>query len=500
MATPLPTPSSFSVKDAWKPLPKGAWNEVHAAHLLRRIGFAATPELVQSALQTNVETTISKAFRDAEPLVKSKALSEFAATANENYRAIYRDLKTQEEKRDRRNELRKEDNKLFREYGMSWFRHARKQRNSATEKLVLFLQDVFVVDRRTIQDTPSLFNMQQILREGLGMKYDDLCKWVSREPAMIRYLDLDKNTARKPNENFARELFELFTLGEGNYTETDIKEAARAFTGYRARNRYEFYFQRKLHDTDRKTVFNETGNWDGDDIIDITFRQPAAKTYLIKELFKFYLTEETVHREYVEELGNMWANHDFELSYLVNTFFGSQLFYHPAFQGNLVKSPVHFYLGLCQDLRLDVVPFESRLLRSMDVMGQSFYNPPNVQGWLYGEYWINSTTISARRQLVDYLFTALNEEKLNGNDQKSLKIARNEGRGDFLVTQDRLTQLTSLEPSEIATHLTKYLITAPSRPTYKPVLQNLLRSSDSLDNSIRYAIIALLQSPAYNLC
>lgn len=111
---------------------------------------------------------------------------------------------------------------------------------------------------------------------------------------MIRYLDLDKNTARKPNENFARELFELFTLGEGHYTEADIKEAAKAFTGHRVRERYEFVFQRRLHDSGLKTVFSETGTWDGDEVIDITFRQPAARTFLIRELIKFYLTDEEV--------------------------------------------------------------------------------------------------------------------------------------------------------------------------------------------------------------
>lgn len=499
MLTTAPTPKTFRVEDAWKPLPLNTWNKETASHLFRRMGFSATPEQVKRALRRDPERAVQEAFFDAEPLEMSDELAEYKETAHEEFRKIYRELKDPEEKQERRRELRQLDEKLFREFAMSWFQHAWKPENSATEKFVLFLQDVFVVDRQTVRDTPALFSMQQSIRRGVQSKYPDLCKWISREPAMIRYLNLDKNTSRKPNENFARELFELFTLGEGNYTEADIKEAARAFTGYRAKDRYEFFFQKNLHDSEQKTIFGETSKWDGDDVIDITFRQPAARTFLIRELIKFYLTEETVPEPYIEALGEQWAMRDFDLKYLVETFFQSRLFYHPAYRGNLVKSPVQFYLGLCQDLRLDVVPFEGRLLQSMNIMGQSFYNPPNVRGWLYGEHWINSTTISARRQVVDYLFTPLNEKRLNGNDMRDLKAARDEERAEFLVTEERLAPLLEMAPTEISEHLTTYFITAHSRSAYQPVIEKIIANADSPKNGIRHAIIALLQSPAYNL-
>ena len=185
-----------------------------------------------------------------------------------------------------------------------------------------------------------------------------------------------------------------YSHSEGNYTEEDIKEASRAFTGYRVRYLYEHYQLKRVQDKTEKTIFGETGNWDGDDVIDLTFKQPAEDT-TIRELIKFYLTEEAVDEAYIEALGEQWANHKFSLPYLTKTFFESRLFFHPAYRGNMVKSPVHFHIGLCQDLLLDVAPFQSRVLRGMATMGQAFYNPPNVRGWLYGEHWINSTTISA---------------------------------------------------------------------------------------------------------
>ncbi|MGZ0708822.1 DUF1800 domain-containing protein [Coraliomargarita sp. W4R53] len=502
MSQTPPTPQTFPVKDAWKPLPGGFWQTEEAQHFLRRVGFSATPEAVTTALRTSPKGYLQAAFQPGAKMQKSEKLTEFEATLHKRYQHIYKEVKDEEEKRKLRQEIQREENEQFRGLSMDWFYYARQPEHSAREKFVIFLQDIFVVEQNKVKDTPLLYSLQQTLRGGISGNYPDLCKKVSHEPAMVRYLDLIQNTARKPNENFARELFELFTLGEGNYAENDIKEAARAFTGYRVKKRYEFYIEKKLHDTNPKTVFGETGNWSGDDVIDITFRQPAAQTFLIRELIKFYLTEEEVPEAYIETLGKQWADHSFSLSYLIETFFQSRLFFHPAYRGNMVKSPIHFYLGLCQDLRLDVAPFESRVLHSMATMGQPFYNPPNVRGWLYGEHWINSTTISARRQLVDYLFATLNEKKLNANEQRDLEAARTAGLGNFLVTKERLQQVLSLAPDDLATHFTTYFITAPSRATYREALQSILGNTqdEGAAKRVRYAIIALLQSPAYNLC
>jgi uncharacterized protein (DUF1800 family) len=501
MEYPAPTPDTFAVEDAWKPLPGSFWRSEEAQHLLRRLGFSATPEAVATALRGTPKQSVEEAFRSKDAFAKSKALIEFEKGVEERYEALRRESDP-EAKRERRQELRREDEALFREFAMDWFHYARRQEHSAREKFVLFLQDIFVVARTTVKETSVLFNLQQTIRSGLDLHYPELCKQISREPAMIRYLDLDKNTAKRPNENFARELFELFTLGEGNYTEADIKEASRAFTGYRVRKRTEFFFQQGLHDSGEKTVFGERGDWGGDDVIDITFKQKAARTFLIRELIDFYLTNQPIPEAYIEALGDQWAANEFRLSYLIETFFQSRLFFHPAYRGNLVKSPIHFYIGLCQDLRLDVIPFDSRVLRSMKVMGQSFYDPPNVRGWLYGEHWINSTTISGRRQLVDYLFSPLREKNLNGNESRELEQAREAGRDQFLVTEDRLRQSLGRSSRELAEHFTTYFITAQSRATYRPALESILGDTESKGAStrVRNAMIALLQSPAYNLC
>jgi hypothetical protein len=135
-------------------------------------------------------------------------------------------------------------------------------------------------------------------------------------------------------------------------------------------------------------------------------------------------------------------------------------------------------------------------------MGQNFYNPPNVRGWLYGQNWINSTTISGRRQLVDYLFTPVNEKKLNGNDRKVLEAARKNNQANFQVTSDRLGKLMKLDPNGIADHLTTYFITALSRDTYRPAIVKMIEENKGGKPywNLRNTVIGLLQSPAYNLC
>ncbi|WP_269522134.1 DUF1800 domain-containing protein [Coraliomargarita parva] len=502
MSIPPPDPLTFSVEKAWKPLHETHWGEEEAAHLLRRMGFTATPQAVKAALRRSPAACVAEAFAESEPLHKPDKLSEFEAGIHERMRHIYREIKDPDEKRRLQREARREEQSLFDDFALQWFRTAIDPAYSAREKFVLFLQDIFVVERQSIKSTPHLFSLQACLRSGIQGAYPELCKQVSREPAMARYLDLDKNKKQKPNENFARELFELFTLGEGNYTEKDIKEAARAFTGYYIKERREVAFAKNSHDYSLKTVFGEIGTWDGDEVIDITFRQAAARTFLVRELMKFYLGDTLPHEDYIVALGEKWAARDYSLRGLLEIFFQSHLFYHPAYRGNMVKSPVQFYLGLCQDLQLDIIPFEGRLLRSMTAMGQSFMDPPNVRGWLYGQNWINATTISARRQVVDYLFTPLEEDKLNGNEKRELQRARDAGKDRFLVSPERLAQSLDMGPEELARHLLTYFITAPSRPTYSRILPELIGDTAAPEASerVRNAVIALLQSPAYNLC
>lgn len=492
----------LAVEDAWDPLPATQWGEKEASHLLRRLGYSATPSKVRQALNGSIQEILNQSFEQTRTPEKDAKLAHYEKTFFERNKAI-RNTPDETKRRSMRQELYRENDGLFHRYLLQWFHFARREENSPQEKFVAFLRDIFVVEQKKVRKTHLLFGYNQTLREGIQLNYPELCKRISRDPAMIQYLDLDKSVAKKPNENFARELFELFILGPGAYGEDDIKEAARAFTGYRIARHQKFYFNQSIHDYRLKTIFGKTGRWNGDEVIELAFQQPAAQTFFIQELIRFYLTDSQPPPEkYIQALGERWADHDFNLRYLINTFFQSRIFYLPQYLGNLVKSPTHFYLGLCQDLQLEVMPFFNRIQMAMRVMGQNFHNPPNVRGWLYGKNWINATTISGRRQLVEYLFSPLNEKKLNGNEQDALKAARKEGKDSFLANDELLRQLLKVKSEDLATHLTKRFIPSPFCETYQNMLEMLIaRNAYSRElRSIRDIVIALLQSPAYNLC
>ena len=498
-----PTPDSLPVNEAWQPLPPDQWREDAAAHLLRRISFSANPAIVRSILKHPIRRVLSRFYGETRPLKTSAACEAFAASLPQAYFELYNTIKDPKERRQRRQQLNRENNKFFREFAMDWYAHARDEANSAQEKFVLFLHDILVIDRRKVRDAPTLIDYQHLLRKGIQTTYPQLCKAVSRHPGMLIYLDLKESTAQKPNENFARELFELFVLGEGNYTETDVKEAARAFTGHRLGKRTIYSFNPRAHDSGLKTIFGQRGRWNGDAVIDLAFQQPAARTFFIRELLKFYLTDgELPHEAYIEALGEQWAAHNFQIRYLIFTLFESRLFFHPAYRGNRVKSPTQFYIGLCQDLNLAIVPFQGRLLQSMRSMGQDFYNPPNVRGWQYGQHWINSTTIRARRQVVDYAFSPLYENYLNGNEKKALADARAANQSNFKISEDRLKPLLAQSNTALTQHLCNFFITERFRDTYQTRVSELIGDTAAKGalNRTRNTLMALLQSPAYNLC
>ncbi|MEM9227094.1 MAG: DUF1800 family protein, partial [Verrucomicrobiota bacterium] len=319
-------------------------------------------------------------------------------------------------------------------------------------------------------------------------------------PAMIRYLNLDRSSKKAPNENFARELFELFTLGEGNYSEADIKEAARAFTGYRL-GQGEFRFAPYNHDNGLKSVFGQTGHFSGDQVIDIVFQQRAAESFIPRELVRFYLTEESLPEPFVRDLGRAWKKKSYDMAYLLKKFFGSKLFYAPEFRANMIKSPVQYYIGLCQDLKLDVAPFPGQVLGSLRSMGQEFSNPPNVRGWVGGKQWINATTLAARRQLAKRLFSPINEKSLNADDYVELEAARAAGRAEFVITDERLANIANKDPEFIVNHFCSYFLAEPPTSVFREKLVQFLKTSKkSSTDRVETVLLVILQSPQYQLC
>ncbi|MBI2517744.1 MAG: DUF1800 domain-containing protein [Opitutae bacterium] len=490
--------STLSPAEAWQPLPARQWDEAAARHLFQRIGFSATPAETARALKDGLLPTLKRHFGQMPAFAKPKLIAELEADAPELFRRMNRG--DPEQKRLAAQDARERSREALGDMTIRWLDQASRPELSPAEKWLLFLSDVWVVSIEKVKNSALIYQHQDLIRRFALGSAPNLAKAMSRSPAMIVYLDLQQSQREAPNENFARELFELFTLGEGHYTEADIKQAARAFTGYRQRAG-EFIYNPRQHDSGRMTVFGHAGHYTGDDVIDLVFKQPAAGTFLPKEMVRFYLSDTPLPVAYTDALGAAWARGGYSLGGLAAAFFGSRAFFAEEFRGNYIKGPVQFYLGLLQDLDLRVAPLPRRVLGALRQMGQMPFDPPNVRGWVGGRAWINSATLAVRHQVINALLSPLNEDALNGDEQHALANARTEGVTHFTLGPEQLKPLALLPSAQAAQQLlARALPGRPAEPFGSQLEKFLARGGARPEAAVRAALSALLESPDYQLC
>ena len=261
------------------------------------------------------------------------------------------------------------------------------------EKMTLFWHGILTSSFRIVGRGPYMIEQNDLLRErGMG-RYDELLKAVSRDPAMLIYLDSRTNKKAAPNENYSRELMELFSLGIGHYTEEDVRESARAFTGWQFRRRTGFYLNARQHDNGLKTFLGRTGNFDGDDVVDIIMEQPAAAEYVCTRLWSFFAYPDP-EPEVVARLADVFRTHGTEVRPVVRAMFESDEFYGSRARAAHVKSPVELAVGAVRALGVetDFRPLD----KPIEQMGQALFMPPNVAGWPGGATWINSSALLQR--------------------------------------------------------------------------------------------------------
>ena len=274
-----------------------------------------------------------------------------------------------------------------------------------TEKMVLFWHNHFVSSQQKVRQPQYLYRQNLLLREHALGNFGAFLHAIARDPAMVIYLDSASNRKGQPNENFAREVMELFTLGEGNYTERDIKEAARAFTGWSIDpDKGEFLFRPFAHDDGVKVVLWRTGNFDGDAVLDILLAQPQTAEFIVRKLWREFVSPEPDAAD-VQRIAAVFRDSRYDIRTALRTLLTSDAFYAPQYRATLVKSPVDLVVGTLRQFQFttgDVQPFALAVAQ----LGQNLFSPPNVKGWPGGEAWINSTTLLARKQFLDRLFRA----------------------------------------------------------------------------------------------
>jgi uncharacterized protein (DUF1800 family) len=274
-----------------------------------------------------------------------------------------------------------------------------------TEKMVLFWHNHFVSSLQKVRSPVLMYRQHLVLRKHALGYFGDLLHEVSKDPAMVIYLDNASNRKAQPNENFAREVMELFTLGEGNYSEQDIKEAARAFTGWSIDlDSGEFVSRPLIHDDGVKSVLGRSGNFDGDAVLDILLAQPQTAEFIVAKLWREFVSPAPDAAE-VKRIARMFRDNRYNVKIALRAMLTSDAFYAPQNRAVLIKSPVELIVGTLRQFRFETGEVTPFLLASRQ-LGQDLFAPPNVKGWPGGEAWINSATLLQRKQLLERLFRA----------------------------------------------------------------------------------------------
>jgi uncharacterized protein (DUF1800 family) len=281
------------------------------------------------------------------------------------------------------------------------------------ERMVLFWHNHFTSSMLKVRYAPALFRQNALFRrEALG-NFSTLLKEIARDPAMLIYLDGMRSVARQPNENFARELLELFTLGEGHYGEADIKAAARAFTGWSVDRETGRFIERSgQHDDGEKTFLGKTGRFGGNEILAILLAHPRTAETIVEKMWREFVSLRPDPAE-VRRLAALFRNGRYEIKPLLRALLTSAAFRDPANRGGLIKSPVDLIVGTVHVLGLPV-PEKTGLLRMMQGLGQTPFDPPNVKGWSGGESWITTYTLLLRQQFLRRMVEATNVAPMEG--------------------------------------------------------------------------------------
>ena len=352
------------------------------------------------------------------------------------------------------------------------------------EKMTLFFHGHFTTAAIQKGAWPSyIYAQNQLFRENALGNLRALTLAVSKDPAMLLYLDNASNTKVHPNENYARELMELFTLGHGNYTESDIRESARAFTGWTV-NRLmgSFTVNSRTHDDDSKTFLGQTGNFDGSDIVDIIYRQPACSRFWAQSLLNAFVYNDPEPALVDATAGLIQKNH-FNLAPVMTTLLQSNVFYSERAYRALVKSPTEFIVGTYKAFGL--TQMQPSALRAMSQMGQILFYPPNVAGWPGGENWMTSQTLIARQNFVAALVNSPMMSNMNW-----LEEAATDAPSASRMLVDRLLQ--SDAPHQAYEQLVSYL-------NGKDTSALGTFSNENFEERVRGAAYLTMAMPAYQL-
>ena len=369
-------------------------NQQKNQHLWWRAGFGPPADQIKQLSRKKPEAIFHSILKASEkkPAFFDLVDPDLKEMVMENQQMVpgkRADLKPNEKQMIRRQSVQ-DISKL----NIRWLQEMTESPAQLLEKMSLFWHGHFASKTVNIIYDQALLNV--IRANALG-NFRDLLFEVSKTASMIQFLNNNQNKKGHPNENFARELMELFTIGRGNYTETDIKESARAFTGWGTNPQGDFTFRPRQHDDGIKTFFGKTGNLSGEDILSILLEQKQTAIFITRKIYKFFVND-IVDEEIVSALAANFYSSGYDIRDLMTNIFRSSWFYDQKNIGTQIKSPVVWLIGMRRQLPLEMQNPAVQLILER-LLGQVLFSPPNVAGWPGGKHWIDSSSLMLRMQV-----------------------------------------------------------------------------------------------------
>jgi uncharacterized protein (DUF1800 family) len=488
-----------------KPLNAAKWNFTTAAHLLNRAGFGGPPAEVETLLAMGPEQAVSWLV-DYEKIHDPASDPAWAKPDPARQERIAAIRSAPEEQR---KTLQQEEQRLQRERMMElrgwWLERMAKGPRPLQEKLTLFWHGHFATSVEKVREAYFMWRQNELFRRLAAGNWLELMIEAGKDPAMLIWLDQAQSRKDHPNENFAREVMELFALGEGHYAERDITEAARALTGWSLdRPSERFVYRPGAHDEGTKTVLGRTGNLNAEEVIDQIVMQPQATLYINAKLWNFFAGESpapglnSALAEVFHQSGNTFKP-------VLRAMFLSEEFYEPSLIRNQVKSPVQWLVNTVRVLECELPPpiVSANLLRSL---GQDLFAPPNVKGWDGGLAWITTNNLLARyneaRTLVqgDLSIAAGLADAQKPNQARRIQNQMRNLRMGGVKVEKILTEQERTDKDALVAALEKRLLQGKLKAQQEKTLREFLDSKSNLAASdIRDAIRLVMSTPEYQL-
>lgn len=450
-------------------------------HLLWRAGFGVSINQIDGLKNKNIKTLMNELF-------KEESFSEITYdTPDPVSVADYMNSTAPAEKKKEMQRINREQNN---ELNLNFLNSIVNSKEQMREKMAFFWHGHFASRVQNPRFNKQLLNT--IRKNALG-NFKDLLFEVSQSPAMLNFLNNQQNKKDHPNENFAREVMELFTMGRGNYTEKDVREGARAFTGWSYDKEGNFKERKNLHDEGSKTFLGKTGNFDGNDVLNMILEQKTTAQFITTKIYKFFVNEKP-DQEIVNQLSANFYHSGYDIKKLMTEIFSSTWFYDQKNIGNRIKSPIELMAGIMRILPMHIQNPEN-LIVYQKLLGQMLLYPPNVAGWPNGKSWIDSSTLMLRLQ-VPQIWSGLRPLEYSPRQDddidmgmKSRETALNKSfkNPNITIDWDRIEKLFAYKNCE------DYIL-----QNTQSLDMNSVRNFS--DKSIKMTVINLMSTPEYQLC